>query len=85
LALEYDTGENKLGTGEYALEYLKRISNHFRFFVMIEGAEDEIALIPEIQWHISPHVFLKVNNGFALTSKATDFSPEVGIMFSVFP
>ncbi len=85
LAIEYDTGENKLGTGEYALEYLKRISNHFRFFVMVEGSEDEIALIPEIQWHISPHVFLKVNNGFALTSKATDFAPEIGIMFSVFP
>ncbi len=71
--------------GEYAVEYLKRISNHFRFFVMIEGSEDEIALIPEIQWHISPHVFLKVNNGFALTSKATDFAPEIGLMISVFP
>jgi len=85
LSLEYDTGENKLGSGEYALEYLKRISSHFRIFTMIEGTEDEIVLIPEIQWFITPNIFLKVNNGFALTSKATDIAPEIGIMFSVFP
>ena len=85
LSVEYDTGENKLGSGEYALEYLKRISRRFRVFAMIEGTEDEIALIPEIQWFISPSIILKVNNGFALTSKATDIAPEIGVMFSVFP
>jgi len=52
---------------------------------MIEGTEDEIVLIPEIQWFITPNIYLKANNGFALTSKATDIAPEIGIMFSVFP
>lgn len=85
LSVEYDTGEKKLGSGEYALEYLKRISRHFRFFVMIEGTEDEIVLIPEIQWFITPQIFFKLANGFALTSKATDIAPEIGIMFSVIP
>jgi len=85
LSLEYDAGENKLGSGEYALEYLKRISTKFRLFGMIEGTEDEIVLIPEIQWFITPDIFLKVNNGFALTSKATDLAPEIGIMFSFIP
>jgi hypothetical protein len=85
LSVEYDTGENKLGSGEYALEYLKKISRYFRLFAMIEGTEDEIVIIPEIQWFITPDIFLKVNNGFAITSKATDIAPEIGIMFSVFP
>jgi hypothetical protein len=85
LSVEYDTGENKLGSGEYAIEYLKRLSTDFRFFMMIEGTEDEIAFIPEIQWFITPDIFLKVANGFALTSKATDFAPEIGLMISVFP
>ena len=52
---------------------------------MVEGADDELAFIPEIQWHISRNVFLKANNGFGFTSKATDFAPEVGIMFSFMP
>jgi len=40
-------------------------------------------LIPEFQWHINPGVFLKANAGFGITSKATDFAPEIGIMFSL--
>jgi hypothetical protein len=64
---------------------LKKASERFRFFVMIEGTQDEASLTPEIQWHISRNVFLKANNGFGITSKATDFAPEVGIMFAVWP
>jgi hypothetical protein len=85
LAFEYDTGEKSLAPGEYAFEYLKRLSKRFRFFAMVEGADDELAFIPEIQWFISRNVFLKANNGFGFTSKATDFAPEVGIMFSFMP
>ena len=83
LAFDYDTGEKNIAPGEYAIEYLKRISNHFRIFVMVEGSEDEVAIVPEIQWHISRNVFLKAGTGFGVTSKATDFAPEVGIMFSI--
>ncbi len=38
---------------------------------------------PGIQWHCNRNVFLKANTGFGVTSKATDFAPEVGIMFSI--
>ncbi|MCI0694783.1 hypothetical protein L0337_22600 [candidate division KSB1 bacterium] len=85
VAVEYDAAENKVDLGEYALEYLKKASERFRFFVMIEGSQDEVSLTPEIQWHVSRNVFLKANNGFGITSKATDFAPEVGIMFAVWP
>lgn len=84
-AADYDTGEKNVAPGEYALEYLKRVSDKIRLFAMVEGADDEVAIIPEIQWHVSPHVFLKANTGFGITSKATDFAPEVGILFSFFP
>jgi len=49
---------------------------------MIEGSEDEVSLIPEIQWHVNRNIFLKLATGFGLTSKATDFAPEIGIMIS---
>lgn len=80
-AVEYDAAEKKVGTGEYAVEYLKRVSRAFRLFAMVEGSEDEISLIPEIQWHVSRNVFFKGNVGFGLTSKATDYAPEIGVMF----
>ena len=82
-AVDYITSEKKLEVGEYAIEYLKRISSLFRIFIMIEGSEDEISLVPEIQWHINRNIILKLATGIGLTSKATDFAPEFGIMFSV--
>lgn len=78
-----EDGEAKYDYGEYAVEYLKWLSPMWRVHLGIEGAQDEIALITEGQWHISRSMFLKVNNAFGITSKSTDWAPEVGIMFSV--
>ncbi len=39
-------------------------------------------MIPELQLHVTPSVRIKLNGAFGLTSKASDFAPEVGIMFS---
>ncbi len=83
VALDYSAEENSAGLGEYALEYFNRASRLFGLFVMVEGSEDEVAVVPEIQWHFSPKVFLKTGIGFGVTSKATDFAPEVGLMFSL--
>jgi hypothetical protein len=83
LSAEYSTGDNQIASGEYALEYLKRLSNRFRIFTMIEGSEDEVGLVPEIQWFFSRFAFLKAGTGIGLTSKATDVAPELGIMFHV--
>ncbi len=49
---------------------------------MFEGDDDEIAWVPEIQWRVTSNMFVKANIGFGVTSKATDFAPEVGIVFS---
>ena len=82
-AVEYVAAEKSWGFGEYAFEYQKRASNNFRFYAMLEGSEDELAIVPGMEWQLRHGVFLKVNNGFGLTSKAIDFAPEVGIMFSL--
>jgi len=81
-AVAYDKAEGVGELGEYAVEYLKRVSPAWRVFAAVEGSEDEIELITEGQWFIRPHVFLKLNNAFGITSKATGWAPEIGIMWS---
>jgi hypothetical protein len=82
IAAEYVKEDQQYDYGEYALEYLKRISPEWRIYAGIEGTQDETALIAEAQWHFSDSAFLKLNNSFGLTSKATDWAPEIGVMFS---
>lgn len=81
-AAEYSKEESKLDVGEYAVEYLKRLSSAWRVYLGVEGTQDEVELITEAQWHITDSIYIKVNNGFGITSKATDWAPEVGVVFS---
>lgn len=83
-AAEYSREERKFEAGEYAVEYLKRLSRAWRVVALVEGNQlDEVSLITEIQWHFHPRAFLKVNTGWGLTPNATDFAPEVGLMLSL--
>jgi hypothetical protein len=81
-AVEYSFDESKFDVGEYAIEYLKRLSEMWRIYVGIEGTQDEVELITEVQLFITENIYLKINNGIGITSKATDWAPETGIMFS---
>jgi hypothetical protein len=80
-AISYTDEDKKLSLGEYAAEYLKFVSNWFRIGIIVEGEQDEVALIADLQFHISKHAFIRVNNGFGVTSKAPDYAPEVGVVF----
>jgi hypothetical protein len=84
VAAEYSREEDKTELGEVAVDYLKRLSPEWRVYVGVEAAQDEAELITELQWHFSESAFLKLNNAFGITSKATDWAPEVGVMFSLF-
>lgn len=80
--IEWDGEDQKFEVGEYAFEYLRRLSPKWRVFAMIEGNQlDEVALIGEMQWLLSPRVYVKAGTGIGLTPNATDLAPEVGIMF----
>jgi hypothetical protein len=78
----YSEEEGAVEFGEYAFEYLKRFSDKWRGYVGVEGEQDEVALIAEVQWRLSPRATLKLNNGFGLTNKAPDQAPEIGIALS---
>ena len=83
-AVEYATGStSQFDLGEYAVEYLKRLSPAWRVYAGIEGTQDEVSLIAEAQWHVSRFAFVRANSGFGLTSKATDWAPEVGVVFTI--
>lgn len=82
VAAEYDGAENKVEPGEYALEYLRRLSPRLRVYGAFEGSEDEVEFIPELQVFLGPDVFLKLNSAFGVTSKGPGWAPEVGVMFS---
>jgi hypothetical protein len=83
VAAEYSREESKIELGEYGVEYLRRLSPSWRIYLGIEGSQDEVELIPEVQWHLNPSVILKVNSAVGLSSKATDWAPEIGLMFSL--
>ena len=82
VAGEYDEVDKQVVFGEYALEYLKRFSPRFRFYTGMEGDQDEVEWIVEGQYWLARHVHLKLNTALGLTSKAPDFAPEIGLMFT---
>ena len=67
--------------GEYALEYLRRISPRLRIYAGLEGSEDEVEAIGEAQIFLRPNVMLKINNAFGITPKAPGWAPEIGVAF----
>jgi hypothetical protein len=81
-AVEYSRGESTFDTGEFALEYLRRLSPAWRVYAGVEGTQDEVGLVTEAQWHVAPNLFVKANSGFGLTSKATDWAPEAGVVLA---
>lgn len=83
-AIEYsEASTSHFDVGEYAIECLRRVSPRLRVHAGLEGTQDELSLITEAQVRLSRHAVLKLNNGFGLTSKATDWAPEVGILFTI--
>jgi hypothetical protein len=80
-AIAWDGEDSKLDLGEYAFEYLKRLSPQWRIVATLEGETDEISLIGAAQWAFSRVATLKLNCGFGVTEKAPDIAPEVGVLF----
>jgi len=81
VSIAWDGEDSKLDLGEYAFEYLKRVSPRWRLVGTIEGETDEISIIGEAQWFFASFAFLKLNCGFGITEKAPDVAPEVGVLF----
>jgi hypothetical protein len=82
VALSYEQDEGQFGFGEYAVEYLKKLSPTWRFVGALEGESDELSAIFEGQATLGKHLALKLNSGFGLTRQAPEFAPEVGLLIS---
>lgn len=83
-SVEYEGGSSsQFDSGEYAVEFVRRLNRHFRVYAGIEGTQDEVSAIGELQIHLTPRVMIKAGTGIGLTSKATDLAPEVGILFTI--
>jgi len=67
--------------GEYAVEYIRGLSDGVRVYAGFEGSEDEVELITELQLGLAEGLVLKLNSAFGVTAKATDWAPEVGLLF----
>lgn len=80
-AVDYSAAESKADLGEYAIEYLKRVSEFFRFYIGVEGSQDEAGIISDLQFNITDFAFIRINNSFGISSKATDYAPELGVLF----
>lgn len=79
--LGYDRADRKVKVGEYAIDYLKKLSPAWRVALTLEGHESELSIIGEVQYSLSKDAVLKINSGFGLSSKDRAFAPEIGVVF----
>lgn len=89
LGFLYDTSSTTaIDFGEYAIEYLKRLSPKVTVlvgYVVLEG--DEAALATELHWSPSPRVTIRLGNrlgvvssALSATSNAIDWAPTIGVL-----
>jgi hypothetical protein len=71
--LAWDGEDQKVELGEYAVEYLKRVSPAWRLVASLEGESEDLVVVGEAQWHFSPRGFVKLNCGLGITEK-----PRIG-------
>ena len=83
---EYNRAGKNLDFGEVALGYLKRLHPAWRVYLGIEGGEggamDEWELIPSVQWSPLPAILVRLESPLGLSSKAADWSPQFGLVFT---
>ena len=84
-AIYEGASDTKFDIGEFGVEYLKRLSPHWRVFLALQGAGAlrEASVITELQWHLSPRVILRFNQEIGLTSLSTDWEPQLGVLFTL--
>lgn len=84
--LEYNREASSPDIGETAIEYLRRLSQSGLAYLAIEGGEggapDEWLLITGLQWRFTNFVSVKIDNPVGITSKATDWAPQIGLLFT---
>ena len=85
--IEYNRGDTHWDLGESSLEFLRPVSRTWRLFAAVEGGEggapDDWTLVTAASWRIGNGVFLKFGNSVGIFSKATDWEPQVGVLWAI--
>jgi len=79
--INHDRGDRETKFGEYAIDYLKKLSPQWTVALTLEGEESELSVIGEAQYALSRNATLKLNLGQGLTKKDRQFAPEIGVLF----
>ncbi|MFZ2652667.1 MAG: hypothetical protein WA210_21405 [Burkholderiaceae bacterium] len=79
--INHDRGDRETKFGEYAIDYLKKLSPKWTVALTLEGEETELSVVGELQYSLSKDVMLKLNSGFGLTKKDRQIAPEIGVLF----
>ncbi len=60
------------------------VSPKGRLYLAVEGGEggalDEWDLVTGVRWRLTPSLDFKLDNALGISSKATDWAPQFGIM-----
>jgi hypothetical protein len=79
--INHDREDKETRFGEYAIDYLKKLSPQWTVALTLEGEESELSIIGEAQYALSRNATLKLNLGQGLTKKDRQFAPEIGVLF----
>ncbi len=79
--INHDRGDRETKFGEYAIDYLKKLSPQWTVALTLEGEESELSVIGELQYALSSNATLKLNLGQGLTKKDRQTAPEIGVLF----
>ncbi len=84
---EYNRAGKNLDFGEVAVEYLKRLASPVHLYLAVEGGEggalDEWDFISGVRWRLGRYASLKFDNAIGISSKSTDWAPQIGLMLSL--
>ena len=80
-SVAYDRADRQVRLGEYAIDYLKKLSPAWRVALTLEGVSTDLSVIGEVQYELSKNATLKLNSGFGITKKDRALAPEIGVLF----
>jgi hypothetical protein len=87
ITVEYNHDDAQWDLGEFSVEYLKRLSPHWRVNLAFEGGEtgapDEWDLVSGVQWSVADFLDLRFDNAVGITPKATDWAPQIGVLIRI--
>ena len=82
-SLAFEVGDGSAALGEYAVEYFSRLSERWNVAAAVEGENDQLTALGELQWRYRRDARVRINVGFGLTEFAPDYTIKLGVAFAL--